>query len=110
MHLKTKIILAGLSLIAIARLVGGYSVTSQAFDEPAHVAAGMEWLDRGTYIIDPLHPPLSRIAIALPLYIAGLRLPRLEAQDTYFDIGNRILYQDGHYWRNLTHARIGILP
>ena len=111
MHLKTKIILAGLSLIAIARIVGGYSVTSQAFDEPAHVAAGMEWLDRGTYIVDPLHPPLARVAIAAPLYLAGLRFPGPEsAQESYFQIGNGILYQSGHYWRNLTLARIGILP
>src|SRR5579864_2157886 len=100
MHLKTKIILAGLSLIAIARLVGGYSVTSQAFDEPAHVAAGMEWLDRGTYIVDPLHPPLARVAIAAPLYLAGLRFPGpASAQESYFQIGNGILYQSGHYWR-----------
>ncbi len=110
MRFRAEIVLVILSLLALARIVAGYSSTSQAFDEPAHIAAGMEWLDRGTYIIDPLHPPLSRIAIALPLYIAGLRLPTIEPQDTYFDIGNRILYQDGNYWRNLTLARVGILP
>ena len=110
MRFRAEIVLVVLSLLALVRIVAGYSSTSQAFDEPAHVAAGMEWLDRGTYVIDPLHPPLARVAIALPLYVAGLRLPKLEAQDTYFDIGNRILYQGGLYWRNLTLARIGMLP
>jgi len=110
MRFKAEIVLVILSLVAVARIVAAYSSTSQAFDEPAHVAAGIEWLDRGTYLIDPLHPPLARVAIALPLYIAGLRLPKLEAEDSYFDIGNHILYQGGHYWRNLTLARIGILP
>lgn len=110
MRVKAEIVLVILSLLAVIRIVAGYSSTSQAFDEPAHIAAGMEWLDRGTYIIDPLHPPLARVAIALPLYVAGLRLPKLEAQDTYFDVGNRILYQGSHYWRNLTLSRIGILP
>jgi len=110
MRVKAEIVLVILSLLAVVRIVAGYSATSQAFDEPAHVAAGMEWLDRGTYIIDPIHPPLARVAIALPLYLAGLRLPKLEAQDTYFDIGNRILYLGSNYWRNLTLSRIGILP
>lgn len=110
MRSKTTIILVALGLIAVARIIAGYSTTSQAFDEPAHVAAGMEWLDRGTYYIDPVHPPLSRVPIALPLYIAGLRLPKLEGQETYIDIGNRILYQDGHHRRNLTLARIAMLP
>lgn len=110
MRFKTEMVVVILSVLAVARIVAGYFSTSQAFDEPAHVAAGMEWLDRGTYLIDPLHPPLARIAITLPLYLAGARLPQVEGQESYFEIGNRILYQSGHYWRNLTLARIGILP
>jgi hypothetical protein len=100
--------------IGTGRIIAGYSQNSQAFDEPAHVASGLEWLDRGTYLIDPLHPPLARVAIALPLYFAGLRLPEPahppEKSISYFRLGNLILYQDGQYWRNLTLARLGVLP
>lgn len=74
----------------------------------------MEWLDRGTYKLDPVHPTLSRIAIALPLYLAGERYPNLPKDDphssNYNVVGNAIFYGDGHYLRNLTLARIAILP
>ncbi|MDP9160783.1 MAG: glycosyltransferase family 39 protein [Acidobacteriota bacterium] len=83
-------------------------------DEPASVAAGVEWFDRGTYTIDPIHPPLPRILIGLPLYLFGERYPEFAADDphghNYNDVGNSVLYGDAHYLRNLTLARIGVLP
>jgi hypothetical protein len=102
-----------LAVVAIIRIVSTYSLTSQAFDEPCHVAAGIELLDRHTYTLDPVHPPLARIAIGLPLYLAGERYPNLPPLDrpiTYNDVGNAILYDSGHYLRNLTLARLGLLP
>ncbi len=105
------------------RIASTYRVTSQGYDEPGHIAAGMEWLDRGTYVIDPFHPPLSRVAMALPLYLAGERLPtNLPDPDpvhpdtaannnlSYTAVGNGILYDSGHYLRNLSLARSGIVP
>ena len=62
---------AALTVIAVLRIVATYNITSQGLDEPCHVAAAMELLDKGTYALDPVHPPLSRIAIGLPLYLAG---------------------------------------
>ncbi len=101
-------------LIAAGRIVLSYSHTGQAFDEPCHVAAGMEFLDKGTYILDAVHPTLARIAIALPLYLAGERYPVLPVEDpgsgNYNVIGNHVLYDSGHLLRNLTLARLGILP
>ena len=101
-------------LIAIVRICFTYSQTAQAFDEPCHVAAGIEFLDKKTYSLDPVHPPLSRIAIALPLYLAGERYPHLPADDPKSDnynvVGNHILYDSGHLRRNLTLARLGVLP
>lgn len=41
-----------LSVAAVARVVLTYSVFSQAFDEPAHIATGMEWPERGMYTLE----------------------------------------------------------
>ncbi len=54
-------------LLGVVRIAITFPVTAQGYDEPGHIAAGMEWLDRGTFRIDPQQPPLSAIAIALPL-------------------------------------------
>ena len=99
--------------IGVVRIVSTYSQTAQAFDEICHVAAAIELLDHHTYTLDPVHPPLSRIAIGLPLYLAGERYPHLPLVDhdiTYNDVGNAILYDSGHYLRNLKLARLGVLP
>jgi hypothetical protein len=112
---RSSIILSGLLVvIALVRICLTYSDTAQAFDEPCHVAAGIEFLDKKTYSLDPVHPPLSRIAIALPLYIAGERYPKLPADDpqsyNYNVVGNHILYDSEHLQRNLALARLGVLP
>jgi 4-amino-4-deoxy-L-arabinose transferase-like glycosyltransferase len=100
--------------VAIARIVVTYPVTAQTFDEPCHVSAAIEFLDKGTYSLDPVHPPLARVAIGLPLYLAGERFPNFPADDPrsrdYNEVGNRILYEGGHYRRNLALARLGMLP
>jgi hypothetical protein len=103
-----------LALVAVVRIALTHPDTAQAFDEPCHVAAAIEYLDRHTYALDPVHPPLSRIAIGLPLMLAGERFPSWPASDprlrNYNDVGNGILYGDGHYSRNLWLARSAIVP
>ena len=102
-----------LALAAVLRITSSYSQTSQAFDEPCHIAAAIELLARHTYKLDPVHPPLARIAIGLPLYLAGERYPKLslpEQEITYHDVGNAVLSDSGHYARNLALARLGVLP
>ena len=103
-----------LALIAALRIVLTYPGTAQAFDEPCHVAAAVEYLDRHTYTLDPVHPPLSRIAIGLPLMLAGVRFPQWPAGDphlaNYNEVGNAILYGNGHHDRNLWLARLAIVP
>ncbi len=96
-----------LVLIASGRIVSTYTILSHTFDEPAHIACGMEWLDTGTYHYEPQHPPLARAAIALGPYLAGSRAHRL---DEMWDEGLAILYDGGHYDRTLALARLGILP
>ena len=103
-----------LTLLAVLRVAASYKNTAQGFDEPCHVAAAIELLAKGTYALDPVHPPLSRIGIGLPLYLAGERYPQLSPFDpesqNYNVVGNAILYGDGHYLRNLILARCGVLP
>jgi hypothetical protein len=100
------IVPALLLLVGLVRIVGTHSVFVQTYDEGAHVAAGMEWLDRGSYRYDAQHPPM-RIIHAVGPYLLGRRSfgdPSLWAE------GNRILYAEDLYARNLSAARMGALP
>jgi Dolichyl-phosphate-mannose-protein mannosyltransferase len=112
-----ELLAALLLLIAVVRIVSTYHVLSQAYDEPATVGAGMEWLDKGTYALDPFHPPLARVAAALGPYLSGIRLgPLRTVQDEkgvssdIFGMGDDVLYEGNHYWRTLSLARLGMLP
>lgn len=115
--LNRKIAIAAviiLILVAIVRVVRTYRGNAQGFDEPCHVAAAIELLDKHTYTLDPVHPPLSRVAIGIPLYLAGERFPKWPPGDprllNYNDVGNSVLYDDGHTLRNLMLARSAIIP
>jgi hypothetical protein len=107
---RTLLGAAAASLIAaaaIASLVPVYSSLSQTYDEPFHIACGMEWLDRGRYTYEAQHPPLARVADAIGPYMKGLRS---HIRETGWDEGNEILHSAGTYRRNLTLARLGALP
>src|SRR5260370_12456479 len=62
-----------LTLIASARIAATYTVFNETVDEPAHIACGMEWLDKGVYRYEPQHPPLARVMTAIAPYLAGSR-------------------------------------
>jgi hypothetical protein len=98
---------AAIIAIAIARIVSTYPVFNQMYDEPISVACGMEWLDRGTYTYDPKHPPLGRVAAAIPSFVRGGRTSG--ASDAIVE-GNALLSRDGQYWKNLALARLAVLP
>ena len=111
-----------LMLVAIGslRIISTYQVFSHTFDEPAHIACGMEWLVQGTYQYEPQHPPLARLATAIGPYLASGRLQKLPTMaeeglanlnvKKIWDAGLAILYRNGQYDRNLMLARLGILP
>jgi 4-amino-4-deoxy-L-arabinose transferase-like glycosyltransferase len=103
------IILWSIILVGMIRIYFTYSVFSQAYDEPATVSCGMQWLQSGAYDLDPKHPPLARVAAAFPLYMRGVRSDRGLSVDFYVD-GNRILGEGGQYWTNLTLARLAEVP
>lgn len=95
-------------LVGCVRIYSTYDIFSQTWDEPFHIAAGMEWLDKGKYTYELFHPPLARIMSALFLYLNGLR--GVEGVNSPWIEGSAILQAGGMYEKNLALARIGILP
>jgi hypothetical protein len=86
-----------------------WRVYSHTWDEPEHLAAGLELLDRGRYEYDIEHPPLARALIALGPYLAGARSYGTAPPDGVQE-GIDILYGGGHYNLYLALARLGTLP
>ncbi len=102
-------------IVTLGRVVSTYKVFSATSDEPAHISAGMEWLQFGGYTYELQHPPLARIAVALGPYLEGLRSKeqrRFTPQNLVimFDEGYDILYSKGDYDTNLAWARAETLP
>lgn len=94
--------------IASARIISTYTVFNHTVDEPAHIACGMEWLDRGTYHYEAQHPPLSRVMMAiLPHFI--LKAHSWDRPLMYNE-GAAVLYTGNQYDMTLALARLGILP
>ena len=96
-----------LVLIATIRIVSTYTTFSYTFDEPAHIACGMEWLEKHTYTYEAQHPPLARVMTAI--------LPKLAGAHGWnkggmWDEGLAILFNDGKPDSTLALARAGVLP
>lgn len=102
----------GLLLIGTVRIAATYPVFSHTFDEPAHVACGMEWLDKGVYTWEPQHPPLARVAAALGPYLLGMRSQNTKRVNEYsmYMEGLSIFFKNAGGHDIVTAARIGILP
>ena len=120
--------------VGVGRIVATYKVFSNTFDEPAHIACGLEWLDLGSYNYEAQHPPLARVAVALGPFLDGTRIPehsrsflRMVSKEraehaslflrdvqkliaTMWTDGKEILYHNHKYLRTLTLARMGTLP
>ena len=105
-------IVLGLVLIGSIRIASTYKVFNHTFDEPIHLACGLEWLDKGVYRWEAQHPPLARVATALGPYLAGIRSPQLPKKNelSMTHEGLAALYQGSRYDLILALARLGILP
>ena len=104
---RWRTVTALVAFLATIAVISTYPVFSQTYDEPAHLAAGMEWLSRGVYLYEAQHPPLPRVAAAIGPYLGGAR--SLGNSDM-FDEGRAILGEGAHYRRMLLLARLGMLP
>ena len=96
-----------IALVASLVVVKAAARFAQTWDEPAHLAAGMQWFAQGRYDYDPQHPPLARVAIALGPKLFGATS---HGQPTMWTEGNAILLESGPYARTLLLARLGVLP
>ncbi|HTL96152.1 MAG TPA: glycosyltransferase family 39 protein, partial [Gemmatimonadaceae bacterium] len=96
-----------IAIIASFVVVKAAARFGQTWDEPAHLAAGMQWFAQGRYDYDPQHPPLARVAIALGPRLFGATS---HGQPTMWTEGNTILLDSGPYGRTLLLARLGVLP
>jgi 4-amino-4-deoxy-L-arabinose transferase-like glycosyltransferase len=103
----TALAVAILMAIAIARVGSTWRIFSQTVDEPIHVAAGLQWLDEGSYTLDVEHPPLPRILFALDAWLDDAHVQEEWDRVTR---GSELFYRDGAYERNLAAARAGNLP
>jgi 4-amino-4-deoxy-L-arabinose transferase-like glycosyltransferase len=98
-----------LILVACLLAASTWRVFGHTWDEPEHLAAGMELLDAGKYEFDTEHPPLARALIALGPHLAGSHSFGTPPPDGTQE-GVAILYDGGHYDRTLALARLGTLP
>ena len=105
----TRIALAFLILAACLLAASTWRIYSNTWDEPEHLAAGIELLDKGRYEYDTEHPPIVRAFMALGPYLAGARSFGTPPPDGVQE-GVDILYSGGHYNLYLTLARLGTLP
>lgn len=106
---KPLLLISMLILGACALVASTYHYFGITWDEPEHLAAGLQLVDRGVYIYDIQHPPLARIAMALGPYLAGARAfdePGPSGEQS----GRDLLYKTGHYDLYLNLARLGMLP
>lgn len=88
-----------------------YEKLCQTLDEPAHISTGMEWWDKDSYTFEPLHPPLARAAVAALLYLSdNVPTPTEYGSNNFYTLGTVLLTRGGEYIRNLTLAKLGIIP
>lgn len=102
-----RLIATILVLIASLRIISTYKALNHTTDEPAHLAAGMEWLQGGTYTYEDQHPPLARVLGATGLYLAGSRWAH--GPEMYTE-GFHLLGYGHRYAHNLFYSRLAMLP
>jgi hypothetical protein len=104
---RSLLLAAGLIALASLRIVSTYSELSPTWDEPGHMACGLQYLAQHVYRYETQHPPLARVMSALGPYLAGARPVGMKSRDQE---GVAVMYQDGDPARTLTRMRLGILP
>lgn len=102
-----RIVALAITLAGADAIANTYSSFSNTLDEPAHIAAGTQWLSEHRYDEDITQPPLGRVAAAVGPWLRGAHslgaaLPLVQ--------GIHILGAGAHYRATLALARLGELP
>lgn len=107
--LEKRSLVIALVLIAIAavRIVSTYPETSPIWDEPGHMACGLQYLGEHVYRYESQHPPVARVMSALGPFLSGAR--PLDGQNQDLE-GVAVMYKSGDPGHILTLMRLGILP
>lgn len=98
-----------LVLLASLRIVATYNVFNHTCDEGAHIACGLEWIQKGTYTLEAQHPPLARVFTAMGPYLLGNRMVPA-ARSTLMTEGAAVLSSAHRYDASVSLARLGVLP
>ena len=104
---RWRVATALVASLATLAIVGTFPLFSQTWDEPATLAAGMQWLSTGEYRYEAHHPPLARIASAIGPYLRGARSL---GHPSMYDEGRALLGEGVQYRRTLFLARLGMVP
>jgi len=87
-----KKVLIGLFLFLSLNLFAQAYLKSFTTDEPIHLIAGLEYLKRSAFYINPEHPPLIKLLSAtIPYFTQKVVFPKNKLKD-YFDLHETILY------------------
>jgi hypothetical protein len=107
--LERRSLWIAVALIAIAclRIVATYADISVTWDEPGHMACGLQYLGDHVYRYESQHPPLARVMSALGPFLSGARPLGGKQQDLE---GVAVMFHSGHPGTILTLMRLGILP
>jgi hypothetical protein len=93
-------------LFATLRMVSTWSLFATVGDEPAHLAAGIEYLSKHQYNYDRQHAPLACVMSALGPYLAGARSRNYPG---FMQEGQAIVSYQGHPDLTLALDRAGVL-
>src|SRR5437763_7388157 len=97
-----RVVALAVTIAGVLAIAATYPSFSNTNDEPAHIAAGVEWLS-GHRDFDVMHPPLGRIAAAVGPYLRGARAG---VADSATEIGVELLGRGDHYRATLALARL----
>ena len=110
--------LAACALLAVflVQIFFASLVKSPAMDEPAHISAGLSYVETGIFRANLQHPPLIKELSGLGLKLSGLHMPvgaatreLLNGNSAYqWEVGNQILTV-GDLDRNLLRARLPMM-